>query len=115
MSEKKEALKFPAKYAKQVEAWKKEHGRIKYYEFEGLALFFKLPNRQQLSAAEGIATNEDGSMDLTKKADQLISDCFIGGDLTVDQINDDIEVYVSIVSFCNSKLVEAKKATWGSC
>ncbi|WP_053405177.1 hypothetical protein [Persicobacter sp. CCB-QB2] len=115
MSKKEEKFVVPEAHKGQVEAWKKKHGRIKYFTFDGVSLFFKMPSRQQLSAAEAIAQNEDGTFDLTKKTDQLMVDCFLGGDMTREQIDADIEVYTSLVGFCNSKLVEAKNASWGSC
>ncbi len=114
MKEEKE-FSIPEKFQGEVAGWKKKHGRIKFFAFEEVALFFKMPTRQQLSAAESLAQNEDGTFDLTKKADQLMADCLLGGDLTIEQINADIEVYVALVDFCGNKLVKAKNANWGSC
>lgn len=113
----KEALK--AKYTDQIQKWKQEHGAIKIF-FVGdaanlKAIFFKQPNRIQLAAAENISTDATGKIDLYLKGDRQLADCYVGGDLSLDQILADVSVYMPTVKFVLFSLVEEKKSSWESC
>lgn len=113
----KEALK--EKFADQIKKWKSEFGQIKIFyvgDVDNLkAVFFKQPNRHQLAAAENISTAESGKVDLYLKGERQITDCYVGGDLTVEQILSDTSVYMPAIKFVLFNLVVEKKSSWEDC
>lgn len=113
----KEAKK--EQYASEIRKWKHAHRRVKALfitEDEDLSvLFFRMPTRHQLAAAETLSIDAAGKSDLYKRAERLIVDCLLGGDLTVEQILDDAEVYMAAAQFVLYELVPQKKTSWESC
>ncbi|BDD11651.1 hypothetical protein FUAX_40830 (plasmid) [Fulvitalea axinellae] len=108
-------FKVPKACEADVRAWKEKHGKVKYLDMDGKALFFRMPTRQEMAAAENLAEDENGRMDSYKKAEKLFVDCFLGGELTLEQVLDDVEVYMAVTEYCLFRLVERKNVSWGSC
>lgn len=113
----KEAKK--EQYAAEIRKWKHTHRRVKALfitEDDDLSvLFFRMPTRHQLASAETLSVDAAGKADLYKRAERLIVDCLLGGDLTVEQILDDAEVYMAAAQFVLYDLVPQKKTSWESC
>jgi hypothetical protein len=109
------------KYSEQVSAWKRKYGVVKVLFIEdgkdsGRALFFRLPTRLQLSAAEAVSiTAGTGEADVYKKSERLLADCLLGGDITLEAILDDTPLFLSVGRFVLYELVEQKKTNWESC
>jgi hypothetical protein len=103
-------------YASQIETWKRKYGKVRMCLIEDeKAAFFRLPTRAEMQCAENLAFTDEGKFDAHKKAERLIADCFLGGDLTPEQINADIEVYTPLSRYVITKLVEEKKTVSTDC
>lgn len=132
----KKQMKFevPEEFKAKVEKWKADYGKVKHLDVDsvfkikkvkeekevpeytpGKVVFFRMPTRQEMSAAENLSMNESGEMDAYKKAEKLMVDCYLGGQLTLDEILADIEVYMAVAEFCLYNLVERKNVNWGNC
>ncbi|MDR3133229.1 MAG: hypothetical protein LBU42_04310 [Prevotellaceae bacterium] len=108
-------------YSDQIAAWKRQHGVVKALFIEdskesGRVIFFRIPTRLQLSAAEAVSvtTGADRS-DVYKKSERLLADCLLGGDLSLEAILADTSVFVSAGNFVLYNLVEQKKTNWENC
>jgi hypothetical protein len=109
------------KYSEQITAWKRQCGTVKALFIEdgkegGQALFFRLPTRLQLSAAEAVSIAPGtGEADLYKKSERLLADCLLGGDLSLEAILNDTSLFLSVGKFVLYELVEQKKTNWENC
>jgi hypothetical protein len=109
------------KYSEQITAWKRQHGTVKALFIEdstesGRVMFFRIPTRLQLSAAEAISvTIGTDHSDLYKKSERMLADCLLGGDLSLEAILADTSVFVSAGKFVLYNLVEQKKTNWEDC
>ena len=131
---KQTGFEVPEELKQQVSTWRGEYKKVKYLDLgselttekgkdgkeivkytPGTALFFRMPTRQEMSAAENLSIDEDGKADSYKKAEKIMVDCYLGGQLTLDEILNDIELYMAVASFCLYNLVEVKNVNWGSC
>jgi DNA helicase IV len=131
MEKKQPEFKLPKKWDEKAKEWKAAHGKVKFLNLDseivegeksneqkitlGKLVFFRQPSRQEMSAAEGVSVNEDGKSDLYRKADQIMADCYLGGDLSLEEIAKDIEVYMAVAQYCLYNLVQVKNVNWGSC
>lgn len=142
MTQKKQTqFTIPEEFKSKVDGWKANYGKIKYLDIDSLlqikkekkkegnkevdievpeykqgrSVFFRMPSRQEMSAAENLSVNESGQMDSYKKAEKLMVDCYLGGQATLDEILADIELYMAVAEFCLYNLVERKNVNWGSC
>lgn len=132
---KNDHLQLPEAYQESLKNWKKKY-RVKYLELGGqdveqtdkdaIALvpkhkfgkliFFRMPTRQEMAAAENLAVDpETGRFDVYKKAEKLILDCHLGGDYTLQEIYEDVELFMDASNFILYRLIESKNANWGSC
>ena len=103
-------------YAAKIEAWKKQHGKVKMRLIDDeKAAFFKQPTRLQVQCAESMMMDDDGKVDIHKKAERLIADCYLGGDYGADELLNDIELYTAVSKFVIFKLVEEKKTVSTDC
>jgi hypothetical protein len=108
-------LEIPEKWKQQVSAWKKS-GKVKHVHIEGDgSVFFSLPTRTQVQAAEEVSVNEEGQVNIYAKADRLMADCYLGGDISLETISEDTELYMAVAKFCLYELVTAKNVTSGLC
>lgn len=103
----------PARDKQKVEEWKAKYGTVGYMDIEGKMVYFRLPSRQELAAAENMAYDEHGRVDPYKKADRLTADCYLGGDYTLEQIYKDVEVSLAVGEFVLYDLLTKKKVTSG--
>lgn len=106
-------------YADQIKTWKAKYGTVKaFFAGEGeqaKALFFRQPTREELSAAENLSLGASGQVDLYKKSDRHIIDCYLGGDMTVEQVMKDTSVYLPLAKFVLVNLIDEKKSSWEDC
>ena len=106
-------------YAQLISQMKIKFGRVKMLMVgegdEAKAVFFRLPLRPELSSCQKVAMNDDGTSDVYRKADQIITDCLLGGDLNIDQIIADVSIYTPIARFVLFDLVEEKKTQSVNC
>lgn len=108
-------LKVPTAWKQQVEAWKKK-GKLKHIFIEGDgSIFLSIPSRTTLQAAEEVSVNESGNVDIYAKAERLMADCYLGGDVTLEQIFEDTALYMAVAKFCLYELVETKNVLSGLC
>ncbi len=140
-NKKPEKINIPEAYLGDVAKWRRKFKKVKYLcvaeekelklkaedskddkesemveiAFERKFVFFRQPNRIEMSAAENMAIDENEKFDVFKKAEKIMVDCYLGGDYTLDEILNDIELYMSTANFCLYRLVEAKNVNWGSC
>lgn len=109
----------PASWQAKINEWKAsckvkaitvdDAGKVKF-------LFFKLPTRAELSAAENMAVDpETGQVDLYKKAEKMMVDCFLDGDLTLEQVMDNVELFMPVAKAVLYELVQEKKTSLISC
>jgi hypothetical protein len=109
------------KYSEQITAWKRQYGAVKVLFVEngkdgGYALFFRMPTRLQISAAEAVSIAPDtGGVDLYKKSERLLADCLLGGDLSLEAILNDTPIFIAVGKFVLYELIEQKKTSWESC
>ncbi|MCT4647566.1 MAG: hypothetical protein N4A74_21440 [Carboxylicivirga sp.] len=135
MSQKQQRqFEVPQALQAKVNHWKAQFGKVKYLDIDaevkitegkdkkdqvkyipGKVVFFRQPTRQEMSAAEALSMNESGEVDSYKKAEKLMVDCYLGGELTLENITTDIEYYMAVANFCLYNLVEAKNVNWGNC
>lgn len=123
-------FEIPAEFTEKVNSWRGKYKKIKYLDVNavtdidkegnvkytpGLVVFFRMPTRQEMSAAENLSVGEAGQMDIYKKAEKLMVDCYLGGQLTLDEILNDIETYMAVAEFALYRLVERKNVNWGNC
>jgi hypothetical protein len=109
-------FKLPKKYKELVEEWTNKYGKVKWLDVEGKLIFFKLPTRAELSAAENLSFDgTTGQMDVYKKSEKLTIDCYLGGEYTPEQILDDIELSLAVGEFVLYNLLNKKKVSWGGC
>jgi hypothetical protein len=107
------------KYSEQITAWKRQYGVVKAFFVEdgkggGCVMFFRIPTRLQLSAAEAVSIASDtGGVDLYKKSERLLADCLLGGDLSLEAILNDTPLFLSVGKFVLYDLVEQKKNELG--
>ncbi len=78
-------------------------------------LYFRLPGRQELAAAESMAIGTDGNLDPYKKAERMIVDLYLGGVYKLEEILDDIELFMVVSDFILYHLIEQKKSSWTTC
>lgn len=120
-------------FEQEVRAWTNKYKKVKFLEIgaeettekkdgkdvikyiPGKVVYFRTPTRQEMSAAENLSINEDGKIDSYKKAEKLMVDCYLGGQITLEEILEEIETYMAVASFCLYNLVETKNVNWGSC
>ena len=108
-------------YKEQINTWKAKHGSVKAFFIQGdkpedlKAVFFRQPLREELSAAERISTDKEGNIDMYKKADRHITDCFLGGDINEGAIFEETSIYMPVAKFVLTALVIEKKTSWVSC
>ena len=135
MSQKQQTqFEIPEALQAKVNHWKAQFGKVKYLDIDaevkitkgeddkeqvqyipGKVVFFRQPTRQEMSAAEALSVNESGEVDSYKKAEKLMVDCYLGGELTLEKITNDIENYMAVANFCLYNLVAAKNVNWGNC
>lgn len=109
------SLKVPEKWKTQVAAWK-QHGKLKHIHIEGDgSVFLAVPKRTQLQAAEEVSVNDDGKVNIYAKAERLMADCYLGGDVTLEEIFEDTALYMAVAKYCLYELVEAKNVVSGLC
>lgn len=126
-------FEIPEEFKPKVAKWKQDYGKVKYLDLDskfemkengdkqvpeytpGKAVFFRQPTRSEMSAAETLSVNESGQSDPYRKAERLMVDCYLGGQLTLDQILADIESYMAVANYVLYNLVEVKNVNWGSC
>jgi hypothetical protein len=104
------------KYSEQITAWKRQHGTVKvlFVEDGKQALFFRMPTRLQISAAEAVSVIAD-KIDMYKKSERLLVDCLLGGDLSLEAILNDTSLFLPVGRFVLYDLIEQKKTSWESC
>jgi len=108
-------LEVPEKWREKVAEWKGK-GKVKHAHVESVgSIFFALPTREQVQAAEELSTDEEGKVDIYAKADQLMADCYLGGDITLEDVFSDTELYMSVAKFALYELVQAKNVLSGLC
>ena len=78
-------------------------------------LYFRLPDRKELAAAESMAIGEDGALDPYKKAERMLVDLYLGGDYELKSILDDTELFLAVSDFVLYRLIEQKKTHWATC
>lgn len=121
----------PDEHTADMNRWKAKHRVVKYLDVDGYLsvdskknpveyvqgkpVFFRQPTRMEMSAAEALAVNEDGQVDSYKKAEKLLVDCYLGGAYSLEELLDDIEIFMSVAEFCLYELVKRKNVNWGSC
>lgn len=118
MSEKKSII--PEDWKPQVANWKREHKRVKSTVIDDAGkdkfVFFRQPSRTEISAAEERSINQDtGNLNVNSKAEFLMSDCYLGGDLTLEEIMEDVEFFMPIARSVLYDLVQEKKIRLMSC
>ncbi len=108
-------LKVPEKWKQQVEVWK-QNGKLKHIYIEGDgSVFLAVPTRTQLQAAEEVSVNDEGKVNIYAKAERLMADCYLGGDVTLETIFEDTALYMAVAKYCLYELVEAKNVISGLC
>ncbi len=134
-------FEIPEEFKAKVNHWKGQHGKVKFLDLDsdvkmekvtdkeegkeiekevvryipGKVLFFRQPSRQEMSAAETLSLNESGETDSYKKAEKLMVDCYLGGEMKLDEILKDIDAYMAVANYCLYNLVETKNVNWGNC
>jgi hypothetical protein len=109
------------KHNEQVVAWKRQHGVVRALFVEdskegGRVMFFRVPTRLQLSAAEAMSVNlSAGTVDVYKKSERMLADCLLGGDLSLEDILADTPTFIAAGNFVLYNLVEQKKTNWEDC
>ncbi|MDE5609451.1 MAG: hypothetical protein K2I66_03590 [Bacteroidales bacterium] len=84
---------------RQIEEWKRKHGKVFCYEVEGEKLYFRQPDRKTLAAAGVIAKN-----DPMKYNEFVLKNSFLGGNA---ELLEDNSVFYGL-SQVMDKLVAAK-------
>lgn len=86
----------------QIQAWKKEHGRIFKIEVDGHVGYFKTPDRKILGFAA-----VTGDKDPIKYNEAVMNNCFIGGS---EAIKTDDSLFLG-ASAKLGELIQIKEAT----
>lgn len=86
--------------AKQVEAWKKEHGAVFAVDVEGHKCWLRKPTRREMSYATSVAAK-----DLLKFNELMLGYCWLDGD---EQLKKDDDLFYA-VSGVLDQLIEQKK------
>lgn len=109
-------IEIPERHKANVKAWEMKHGKVKSIAFvddtEIQIIFLRKFSRIELSAAESLATNEDGEINLDNKAEKLMTDCYLGGDIKLEDILGDIELFLPVANKVLYELVVQKKTIW---
>lgn len=130
---KQTGFEVPEELKKDVNTWKGKYKKVKYLDLgaetttekdengkdvvkyiPGKVVFFRMPTRQEMAAAENLSIDEAGKTDSYKKAEKIMVDCYLGGQLTLEEIMADIELYMAVAGFCLYDLVNVKNVNWGS-
>jgi hypothetical protein len=111
---------FNAKYSELIGKHKAAGQKVKRLVIEEedntkKALFFRMPSRRELSAAESASIDQDGKLDPYLKAERMIVDLFLGGDLSQEQILNDTEIFLAVSDFILYQLIKQKKTVWANC
>lgn len=119
MTKEKKSI-IPEKWKSQVENWKHEHKRVKSTVLDDAGkekfVFFRQPTRTEISAAEERSINQEtGSMNINNKAELLMGDCYLGGDISLEEIMDDVELFMPVARTVLYDLVKEKKIRLMSC
>ncbi len=86
----------------QIEAWKKEHGRVFSAENEGRKGYYRKPTRKDLSYA---MTLQDKPLEMSET---LLRQCFLGG----DALHEDTECLLGCDKLVE-QLIQVKKVEVG--
>lgn len=112
-------IELDQKYAAIIQENKAKGKKVKRLVIEeGIekkVLYFRLPDRKELAAAESMAISEDGTLDPYKKAERMIVDLYLGGDYELNTLLDDTELYLAVSDFVLYRLIEQKKTSWATC
>lgn len=106
------------KYKADIKRWKAglntgQKLKACFIEESEEVLFFRTPTIPEFTAAEQLAvSNDTGIVAFDKKAGSLMADCYIGGDLSVEELKQDTEKYVAVSQFINSQLIAQKKTSF---
>lgn len=113
---KENKLKIPERHLVNVKAWEKKYGKVRPLAFidgEDIQIvFFRKPTRPELAAAENMATGEDGNIDLYTKAEKMATDCYLGGDIKLEEILKDVDYFMPAAKKVLYELVAEKKTVW---
>ena len=111
-------VEVPKRYIEKVKAWETEHGKVKPLAvLEGdeiKYIFLRVFGRAELSAAETLAMDDNGEVNPDTKAEKLISDCYLGGDIKLETILNNIEYFLPVANKVLYELVAQKKIIWTS-
>jgi len=114
--QKEKAVKIPENYKPKIKGWESKFGKVKPMAIldgdEPRFLFFRKPTRPELSAAESLVTDADGNIDLYAKAEKMMTDCYLGGDVDLKVIFDDVDLFMPIAKRVLYELVAEKKTIW---
>ena len=118
MGERKNTI--PEKYQEELKQWKAKHGTVRAISIDDngndKVLFFRLPTRPELSAAENMSIDDStGQMDLYKKAEKMMVDCYLGGDIALEKIMEDVETFMPVAKTVLYDLVKEKKTSLIDC
>jgi hypothetical protein len=105
----------PEQLMPKVREWQGKHKKVKYLDVEGKLVFFRMPTRQEMSASESMSVDESGNVDVYKKAEKMLVDTYLGGELALETILEDTEMYMAVADFVLYHLVQKKKVSWGNC
>lgn len=83
----------------QIEAWKKQYGKVFELDIEDAVGYLRRPTRVELSAATALSANDPVAFN-----ERLLNDCWLGGD---ERIKTDDEYFFG-ASPLLAQLVEAK-------
>ena len=112
-------LKIPERHNANIKAWKAKYGKVKPLAFidgkDIKVVFFRIPTREELSAAETLATDKSGNVDLYTKAEKTLVDCYLGGDMKLEEITADVEYFMPVAKKVLYELVVEKKTLWIDC
>ena len=109
-------IKLPKIHQANVKAWELKFGKVKIIAFvddsKTKFIFLRKFSRIELSAAETLATKENGELDLDIKAEKMMTDCYLGGDIKLEDILGDIELFLPVANKVLYELVVQKKTIW---
>jgi hypothetical protein len=115
----KNKITISERHQANIKVWKSKYGKVKPLAFvegeEVKVMFFRIPTREELSAAETLATNESGDVDLYTKAEKTMVDCYLGGDMKLEHIIADVEFFMPVAKKVLYELVVEKKTIWIDC
>ncbi|MFK5948804.1 MAG: hypothetical protein QM500_08565 [Methylococcales bacterium] len=112
-------IEIPKIHLANIKAWELKHGKVKTMAIvdgkDIKFIFFRIPSREELSAAESLATNESGDVDLYTKGEKTMGDCYLGGDMKLEDIMAHVEFFMPVVKKILYELVVEKKTLWIDC